>query len=350
MLAALQAQIDRKKRELQDSGVMEEGQTWYKRSKLNDVAQADEKELAHEVTSTDSEKASPTKDCSNDRDVGTELVRSEVIRKLRERSEPVRLFGETDNESFRRLRKLEILEPEINKGLRNDFQQAMSDVDSAYLQELLKFKGKDDLKDVKLAKAEVNMEDLIKMNELNVQKKAEKNPTDEMLKETMEGDCELVNQFVEMMLTQWGVKLNARTDQDKMCVMGKRHSATYNQTRCYLKPLNKLLRKRTLSIDILDSLVEIVQCCLCRNYLKATDSYLQMAIGNAPWPIGVTMVGIHSRTGREKIFSKHVAHVLNDETQRKFIQGLKRLITKCQEYYVTAPSRCVEYNTLEMSK
>ena len=45
-----------------------------------------------------------------------------------------------------------------------------------------------------------------------------------------------------------------------------------------------------------------------------------MAIGNAPGPIGVTMVGIHARTGREKIFSKHVAHVLNDETQRKYIQ------------------------------
>lgn len=54
--------------------------------------------------------------------------------------------------------------------------------------------------------------------------------------------------------------------------------------------------------------------------LQANDAYLQMAIGNAPWPIGVTMVGIHARTGREKIFSKHVAHVLNDETQRKYIQ------------------------------
>lgn len=53
---------------------------------------------------------------------------------------------------------------------------------------------------------------------------------------------------------------------------------------------------------------------------QANDAYLQMAIGNAPWPIGVTMVGIHARTGREKIFSKHVAHVLNDETQRKYIQ------------------------------
>lgn len=54
--------------------------------------------------------------------------------------------------------------------------------------------------------------------------------------------------------------------------------------------------------------------------MQANDVYLQMAIGNAPWPIGVTMVGIHARTGREKIFAQHVAHVLNDETQRKYIQ------------------------------
>ena len=53
---------------------------------------------------------------------------------------------------------------------------------------------------------------------------------------------------------------------------------------------------------------------------QASDAYLEMAIGNAPWPIGVTMVGIHARTGREKISARNVAHVLNDETQRKYIQ------------------------------
>jgi pre-mRNA-splicing factor 18 len=55
-------------------------------------------------------------------------------------------------------------------------------------------------------------------------------------------------------------------------------------------------------------------------HFQANDAYLEMAIGNAPWPIGVTMVGIHARTGREKIFARNVAHVLNDETQRKYIQ------------------------------
>nr|2DK4_A Chain A, Pre-mRNA-splicing factor 18 [Homo sapiens] len=44
------------------------------------------------------------------------LSRQEVIRRLRERGEPIRLFGETDYDAFQRLRKIEILTPEVNKG------------------------------------------------------------------------------------------------------------------------------------------------------------------------------------------------------------------------------------------
>ena len=38
------------------------------------------------------------------------------------------------------------------------------------------------------------------------------------------------------------------------------------------------------------------------------------------------MVGIHARTGREKIFARNVAHVLNDETQRKYIQVCFKMV------------------------
>lgn len=34
---------------------------------------------------------------------------------MRERGEPIRLFGETDYDAFQRLRKIEILTPEVNK-------------------------------------------------------------------------------------------------------------------------------------------------------------------------------------------------------------------------------------------
>ena len=141
----------------------------------------------------------------------------------------------------------------------------------------------------------------------------------------------------------WGHELNSRQEEEKMTVKGRMDGATFKQTMGYLKPLLKMLRKGTLSEDIRDSLSNMVRNIMQRDYIKANERYMEMAIGNAPWPIGVTNAGIHARPGRERIFSKHVAHVLNDESQRKYIQGLKRLMTKCQQYFITEPSRCMDY-------
>lgn len=69
------------------------------------------------------------------------LFNLKVIRRLRERQEPILLFGETETEAFQRLRRLEILEPEVDRGFRNDFQEAMEKVDQAYLDEILKTQG-----------------------------------------------------------------------------------------------------------------------------------------------------------------------------------------------------------------
>lgn len=66
-------------------------------------------------------------------------------------------------------------------------------------------------------------------------------------------------------------------------------------------------QKKSLPSDILDSLTKLFLQVLERNYIKANEFFLEMAIGNAPWPIGATMVGIHARPGRERIASKHVA-------------------------------------------
>lgn len=49
----------------------------------------------------------------------------------------------------------------------------------------------------------------------------------------------------------------------------------------------------------------------------------------------------------KKIFAQNVAHVLNDETQRKYIQGLKRLMTFCQKKFPADPSKSVEYNAVK---
>ena len=81
--------------------------------------------------------------------------------------------------------------------------------------------------------------------------------------------------------------------------------------------------------------------CIDGDYIKAHDSYIELSIGNSPWPMGVTMVGIHERTGRSKISTSQVAYILNDDITKKYLQSVKRVLTFIQKRYPQSPSRCV---------
>ncbi|KAE8749723.1 hypothetical protein FOCC_FOCC003463 [Frankliniella occidentalis] len=329
-MEAIKAEIARKRKQLLESNVIQPSEKYFRRGDLLKKEEEDyqKKYGCSSVSELSESKASGEGSSDVSGPDQTELPRREVIRRLRERGEPIFLFGESEAEAFQRLRRVEILEPEVNKGFRNDFQEAMERVDQGYLDELVHegtSKG-----EVKVTTVDVTWEDIHQNVDL-------------IGKGDRDLDMKVTLQLLQLLLRLWGEQLNNIPAAERRTTKVKIASATYSQTQTYLKPLLRKLRSRTLPEDISDSLTEITKHLLDRNYLKASDAYLQMAIGNAPWPIGVTMVGIHARTGREKIFSKNVAHVLNDETQRKYIQALKRLMTKCQEFFTTDPSRCVEY-------
>jgi pre-mRNA-splicing factor 18 len=143
------------------------------------------------------------------------------------------------------------------------------------------------------------------------------------------------------LLKEWEIELEQRPENVKNSSQGKMDSGTYTQTRKYVKPLLKKLKNRTLQPDVVTSLYQICSAMAEREYVKANHEYLQLAIGNAPWPMGVTMVGIHERSAREKISNNKIAHILNDEQTRKYIQSVKRMMTYCQKRYPTDPSRMV---------
>uniref|UniRef100_A0A3Q3FV37 Pre-mRNA-splicing factor 18 n=1 Tax=Kryptolebias marmoratus TaxID=37003 RepID=A0A3Q3FV37_KRYMA len=317
----LKAEIARKRKILEEKELIDDSKKCFKRADLARKEKEDyfircgyKVDIDKKVENEPSTSTNPVLELElTEEKLPMTLSRQEVIRRLRERGEPVRLFGESDYDAFQRLRKIEILTPEVNKGLRNDLKAAMDKIDQQYLNEIV---------------GATESGDVDTQHDLKVH---EENTTIEEL---------------EFLLGVWAKDLNSREDHVKRSVQGKLASATHSQTESYLEPLFKKLRKKNLPADIKESITDIIKFMLEREYVKANDAYLQMAIGNAPWPIGVTMVGIHARTGREKIFSKHVAHVLNDETQRKYIQGLKRLMTICQKQFPTDPSKCVEYNAL----
>lgn len=124
---------------------------------------------------------------------------------------------------------------------------------------------------------------------------------------------------------------------------------TMVQTRESMKPVRQLwlfltvssqllthaqLFKKFESGEIEDSLlapiVEIVRALQERRYVDANDGYLRLSIGKAAWPIGVTMVGIHERSAREKLHNGEKGHVMGDEVTRKYLQSIKRCLTFAQ--------------------
>jgi len=235
------------------------------------------------------------------------LPQEEVIKRLRVRGQPITFFGETDILRAERLRKLEEREPvEYIEGMDDDFGKSLRALD--------------------------------KQEEQPETKEEENEPEEQVEDNSRES---VVLKTFGRLMKEWNIELQDRTEIQKRSAQGKIDTVTYKQCRRNIKPLFKLLRSKTLPHDILGPIFEMAKFSEAREYVKANSCYLKLAIGNAPWPMGVTMVGIHERSAREKIFSNQVAHVLNDETQRKYIQSLKRLMTYSQKRYPTDPSKTV---------
>jgi len=154
-----------------------------------------------------------------------------------------------------------------------------------------------------------------------------------------------IRRWVRKILTEWESELHERSEAQKMSADGRMHTAQHRQTRKDLRPLLRKLKQKEVEPPVLDKLHVMIEHCEGREYVSAHDRYIELAIGNSAWPMGVTMVGIHERAGRSKIFSSEIAHILNDETTRKYIQMLKRLMSVCQRLFPAAPSQMVKMST-----
>jgi len=117
----------------------------------------------------------------------------------------------------------------------------------------------------------------------------------------------------------------------------------YQQCSQNVKPLLNLLQEKKLNQVILDKLFTVMVFAENKDLLNANDRYIDLSIGNAAWPMGLTMVGIHQRTGKSSISPAQVAYILNDEITKKYLQSIRRILSFLQIRYNIAPSESV-YN------
>lgn len=224
-----------------------------------------------------------------------DLAEDELLEKLRDLGEPRRLFGETHAQRLKRYRKLsaKALAPVMSNGP---------------IPTIIEFVEEKDMK----VPATV--------------------PTDEAGKKYL---YRQLASYFDMVLTEWISALARRPQEVKDSFSGKQATSNYVAARDNLKPLFRKMEKSELNDHILKAVNEIVDLAQRKRYVDANDAYLRLSIGKAAWPIGVTMVGIHERSAREKLHETEkgkadAAHILSDETTRKMLQGIKRCLSFAQ--------------------
>ncbi|KAI8628601.1 hypothetical protein F5Y19DRAFT_107046 [Xylariaceae sp. FL1651] len=136
--------------------------------------------------------------------------------------------------------------------------------------------------------------------------------------------------YFTMVLREWEVALAREREKQEETFASKAAVNAMVSSRTNITPLFRKFESGDLDDDILKPVVEIVQAAQERRYVDANDGYLRLSIGKAAWPIGVTMVGIHERSAREKLHNGERGHVMGDEVTRKYLQSIKRCLTFAQ--------------------
>ncbi|CAJ1946308.1 unnamed protein product [Cylindrotheca closterium] len=250
---------------------------------------------------------------------------SSITKQLREFGLPIQFFGESHNQRFQRLKdaleqqkkslagQSEMDEFRLGKGhgIRNTFLGRKEDQGQQQQQQQQQHQNKkrkleEERKETKVKEAAADNDD-------------------------QDDPPKVIYKFFKTLLKQWEQDLTERSDIVARSLAGRNESRTLKQCKDYIRPLFKLCKSRKLGEGIQGHLMKIVQFAKEGEFVRANDAYIDVSIGRAAWPIGVTMVGIHARSGREKIGAANVAHVMNSELQRKYLTSVKRLLTYAQK-------------------
>lgn len=265
---------------------------------------------------------------SDDDDEVTLKDREVTKRRLRELGEPATLFGEADADRLLRLRQLELqCDQDVLAGGSTNVMQIID-------RRAARDESRSHRPDAGLNERDEEDEDPALGN------REPEQGADDMEDSEAEGmdiAIKAVLIWLRLTLRGWESTLVARAQKEHNCGPFKEEKAHFRQTKQYLKPLRRSLRDGEINPAVIKSIAAIAELCDKRKYKAAKEAYMRLAIGNNPWPMGVTFVTFHDRANRHKISEDSVAHVLDDETTRKYVQMVKRLVTFCERNWPADP-------------
>mmetsp|Transcript_8682 Transcript_8682/g.12828 ORF Transcript_8682/g.12828 Transcript_8682/m.12828 type:complete len:337 (-) Transcript_8682:1157-2167(-) len=262
------------------------------------------------------------------------MSEEQFIKAFRKLKAPIKLFAETYDHRIRRLRNLQRSSLDRMRSQQNIFKEHFESEDKKLMERMLRKTMGGGHK------------------ETNTQEKSFKQKVSNYvnvplpLLGSQENPHDYVAHMIQRLLHEWEVYLQNRDASIAHTLSGKREYATWVESNEFLKPLMGKLKAHEVPTDILKFTTTMFQLFVAGKQRESESIYFQMSIGNATWPLGVgAQVGIHSRSSRDRLSQSSIAHVLNSEEQRKYIQTIKRLLTFGTKMYPAAKQREQHQNT-----
>jgi hypothetical protein len=100
------------------------------------------------------------------------------------------------------------------------------------------------------------------------------------------------------------------------------------ETERAVDDFEKRMQTRKFPAAVCEGLAKAVKLAESRKYKKAHETYLEVAVGNAKWPIGVKGLQVKTRGCNDLI--QPVSHVLDQEGNRDILTAFKRLLSAAQ--------------------
>uniref|UniRef100_A0A060SWP7 Pre-mRNA-splicing factor 18 n=1 Tax=Blastobotrys adeninivorans TaxID=409370 RepID=A0A060SWP7_BLAAD len=203
----------------------------------------------------------------------------EVIDELRQLSEPVTLFGESDNDRFKRLQKI----------------KRRKEIERIRAEEKKREEG---------VEFEIDPQDIRdNVEKVNLQVRA----------------------YLRYLLALWKEVLERNMAKDDDSDGGLE---ILHQTEDEVEILLNRMRDKKLEPTVVTSVSTMLHYIQQKNYRLANDSYIKMSIGTAAWPVGIVSVGLHDRAPEERFSGGNDdAQIMKDESTRRWLTAVKRLLT-----------------------
>jgi len=299
------------------------------KNKTCDDAQTNSNKSKEESNSDSKKDSSSSTSASLSLTKDLETSPLSITRKLRQMGLVVRYFGEGNTMRSERLQKALEQQSKTLQGLSEleEFRLGKEHEYNPFLEKDKSNNQNQQLKNTQHLGSEETSADKARNETIKTKNYEIVDNTGVEKEEDQSDSPKVIYKYLKSLLKEWERNLADRPESITRSVAGKNESKTLKQCKDYIRPLFKLLKSRKLEDGLQFHLLKIVNFAKQGEFVQAHDSYMDMAIGRAAWPIGVTMVGIHARSGRAKIESSNVAHVMNSELQRKYLTSVKRLLT-----------------------